>query len=259
MNINIYNPYVREELYLMHHGIAGMRWGKRNGPPYPLSAGAHSASEKKAGWQKSLEKGHAGSATRELNRLDKKKATLRYDENTASIKGNKFKKKAEKAESKGNYKKADKLNAKYEKQKSKATDAYKKREELEKRTNSILKEMTKKGYNVYSREIDRNVHTGRYLAKSTLLSIGGSLIGSYAVMPMISVTMVKHQVTGKKYKAKTAGDGKTGKVINQGRNRKADVAKALLMPNVAVARKVTPSIANTDNTLSTSKRKNGRR
>lgn len=23
--------------YLQHHGINGMRWGKRNGPPYPLS------------------------------------------------------------------------------------------------------------------------------------------------------------------------------------------------------------------------------
>ncbi len=54
MNVNIYNPYVREELELYHHGIAGQRWGSRNGPPYPLSAGAHSASEKKAGWRKSL-------------------------------------------------------------------------------------------------------------------------------------------------------------------------------------------------------------
>lgn len=40
--------------YLAHHGILGQRWGKRNGPPYPLSAGAHSASEKKAGWKNSL-------------------------------------------------------------------------------------------------------------------------------------------------------------------------------------------------------------
>lgn len=53
MNINIYNPYVRNELY--HHGIRGQKWGKRNGPPYPLGAGDHSASEKKAGWRKSLD------------------------------------------------------------------------------------------------------------------------------------------------------------------------------------------------------------
>lgn len=40
--------------YLSHHGILGQKWGKRNGPPYPLDAGDHSASEKKAGWKESL-------------------------------------------------------------------------------------------------------------------------------------------------------------------------------------------------------------
>ena len=40
--------------YLAHHGILGQRKGVRNGPPYPLGAGDHSAAEKKAGWRKSL-------------------------------------------------------------------------------------------------------------------------------------------------------------------------------------------------------------
>lgn len=40
--------------YLQHHGILGMKWGVQNGPPYPLGASDHSASEKRAGWRKSL-------------------------------------------------------------------------------------------------------------------------------------------------------------------------------------------------------------
>ena len=41
--------------YLAHHGIRGQKWGVRNGPPYPLGEKDDSASEKKAGWQKSLD------------------------------------------------------------------------------------------------------------------------------------------------------------------------------------------------------------
>lgn len=33
---------------LSHHGIEGQRWGVRNGPPYPLKDGDHSAAEKRA-------------------------------------------------------------------------------------------------------------------------------------------------------------------------------------------------------------------
>lgn len=38
----------RRELVLKHHGIMGMKWGKRNGPPYPLTPSARSAAERKA-------------------------------------------------------------------------------------------------------------------------------------------------------------------------------------------------------------------
>lgn len=37
-----------ETLSIAHHGILGMKWGRLNGPPYPLGRGDHSASEKKA-------------------------------------------------------------------------------------------------------------------------------------------------------------------------------------------------------------------
>lgn len=46
---------------LQHHGILGMKWGKKNGPPYPIGASDHSASEKKAGWRKSIDKSDSGS------------------------------------------------------------------------------------------------------------------------------------------------------------------------------------------------------
>lgn len=45
---------VRDENYIAHHGILGQKWGKRNGPPYPLGADQHSAREKKAGYESSI-------------------------------------------------------------------------------------------------------------------------------------------------------------------------------------------------------------
>ena len=46
--------------YLRHHGILGQRWGKRNGPPYPLEPSMHSQSEKQAGYRRSLNKSTGG-------------------------------------------------------------------------------------------------------------------------------------------------------------------------------------------------------
>lgn len=45
------NPY---STVLCHHGILGQKWGKKNGPPYPLDAEKHSAAEKAAGYAKSI-------------------------------------------------------------------------------------------------------------------------------------------------------------------------------------------------------------
>lgn len=56
------------EDYLYHHGILGMKWGKRNGPPYPLRASNHSASEKKAGWRKSLDNNSQDTQNESSNR-----------------------------------------------------------------------------------------------------------------------------------------------------------------------------------------------
>lgn len=74
MNINIYNPYIRDELY--HHGIAGQKWGKRNGPPYPLAASAHSVSEEKAGWRESVDKRRQ--KVKDKERLNKDYYQMKY-------------------------------------------------------------------------------------------------------------------------------------------------------------------------------------
>lgn len=43
------NFYIVKNDELYHHGIKGQKWGKKNGPPYPLDASDHSSSERKEG------------------------------------------------------------------------------------------------------------------------------------------------------------------------------------------------------------------
>lgn len=62
------------ELY--HHGILGQRWGRKNGPPYPLDAKDHSASERKAGWRRSLDKGSTRKDNSKRGLTDKQKRAI---------------------------------------------------------------------------------------------------------------------------------------------------------------------------------------
>lgn len=61
-----------ESNYLAHHGILGQKWGHKNGPPYPLDAGDHSASEKKAGYKKSISGDGRDSQKKKRSNRDKK-------------------------------------------------------------------------------------------------------------------------------------------------------------------------------------------
>jgi hypothetical protein len=67
----------RSDEYLKHHGILGMKWGKKNGPPYPIGVSAHSQSEKKAGWRKSLDKGPDDSDNKKKGLSDKQKKAIK--------------------------------------------------------------------------------------------------------------------------------------------------------------------------------------
>lgn len=59
MSNDFYSGYYEDHYSFAHHGILGQKWGDKNGPPYPLDPGDHSAKEKKAGWVKSLKNHHA--------------------------------------------------------------------------------------------------------------------------------------------------------------------------------------------------------
>lgn len=72
------------DAYLEHHGILGMKWGKRNGPPYPLGAGDHSASEKKAGWRKSLDKTQKTSTGEKKDRSKDDSSSKNVNEKTST-------------------------------------------------------------------------------------------------------------------------------------------------------------------------------
>ena len=77
---------VSYEKELAHHGILGMRWGHKNGPPYPLGAGDHSTSEKKAGWYKSLKAKHAAKKLKKKRAKSLEKARIARKQKAAEKK-----------------------------------------------------------------------------------------------------------------------------------------------------------------------------
>lgn len=56
------------DTYLAHHGILGQKWGKKNGPPYPLDFSKLSAEERKQAKEESISKGDVKTANAHNNR-----------------------------------------------------------------------------------------------------------------------------------------------------------------------------------------------
>ena len=75
-----------EHEYLAHHGVDKQKWGHRNGPPYPLSDGSHSASEKKAGWRKSLNSTGNNSSKSDTSSVKSSKSEKSSDSKNTRIK-----------------------------------------------------------------------------------------------------------------------------------------------------------------------------
>lgn len=70
----------KDELY--HHGIKGQKWGKKNGPPYPLGASDHSSAERKEG-----HKGWSKEAKRELDNKNGNKSSNKSSNKTKKKSG----------------------------------------------------------------------------------------------------------------------------------------------------------------------------
>lgn len=174
----MWNYVSQSEMELYHHGILGMHWGKKNGPPYPLGAGDHSASEKKAGWRKSLKekKRVAKEYTKEINRLSSQQAdagaNAAHTYNKAANSKEKYDREVRKHGE--NSSKARQLKREFDEQ-AKATNQYlEDRQRIQGEIDSILKDLAEDGYSTYAAQNTYAINRGRNMA-AYILSAG--LIG----------------------------------------------------------------------------------
>ena len=162
--------YKKDEL--THHGILGQKWGKKQGPPYPLNPSDHSASEKKAGWKKSLGGGRNeseyGTAASSRNKKEEKaQAKQQKKEEKALAKQQRKENKAfEKAKQRNWVKSYNEASAEFE-QKVKAINdkydvgiEYGKDGKLTKESQKYVREVGALWVSVYKESLYRNVGEG---------------------------------------------------------------------------------------------------
>lgn len=218
MNVNIYNPYVRRELELYHHGIAGQKWGKKNRPPYPLAASDHSASEKKAGWRKSLaEHREVRKLKKRLNKNEKIYAKNKLKEQRH---GDKVLREWQLGASSSTAEEAEKHIIKMKDHANKGLFAQSNIKKAEADTWKTIAKLVEKGYNVDTIPYRRLVNKGQMIAGSAIASAGlfgygyglatlnmPVAVGSAAGAGVGLGLMEPKYVTANKYKVKKSKDG----------------------------------------------------
>lgn len=146
------------ELYLIHHGIAGQKWGVENGPPYPLSPQDHSAREKRL-------------AAKTLNKADKDLSIKEHKAKISAGNVNRLQNKYDKISDKKSNK-AIKLKDKLKATNKQADSDIKEFRKSEKEVKALVKDYLKQGYTIESKRCIRDVRTGKQKASEILLTVG---------------------------------------------------------------------------------------